>query len=130
MAGNDDDKDKEPTPKPSTEGGEAGDTSGDDPGKIPPAPEGQGKVKGKKTGTSGDDDDNFFDTHSSDSEDPDKTKKKAKRPDVFDLLPGLKDVPEGRTQRSFLRAGLRQSMGVGRTEDDSVLHLRELQVLR
>ena len=26
----------------------------------------------------------------------------------------LKDVPVGRTQRSFLRAGLRQSMGVGR----------------
>ena len=37
---------------------------------------------------------------------------------LFDLLPGLKDVPEGRTQHSFLRAGLRQSMGVGRAEDD------------
>ena len=104
MAGDNDDKDKKPAPKPSTEGAGAGDTSGEDPGKIPPAPEGQGEVKGKKTGTSADDD--FFDTHSSDSEDPDKKKKKPKRPDVFDLLPGLKDVPEGRTQCSFLRAGL------------------------
>ena len=46
---------------------------------------------------------------------------------MFDLLPGLKDVPEGRTQRSFLRAGLRQSMGVGRTEDDSVDNDEEVE---
>ena len=43
MAGDDDDKGKEPTPKPSTEEAGAGDTSGEDPGKTPPTPEGQGK---------------------------------------------------------------------------------------
>ena len=39
---------------------------------------------------------------------------------MFDLVPGLRDVPVERAQRSFLRAGLHQSVGVGRTEDDSV----------
>ena len=125
MAGDNDDKDNEPNPEPPTEGvgtgAGAGDTPGKGSGKVPPSPEGQGKVQGKKTGTSADDDD-FFDTHSSDSEDSDKKKKKPKRPDAFDLLPGLKDVPEGRAQRSFLRAGSRQSVGVGRTEDDSVVN--------
>ena len=47
MAGNDDDKDKEPKPKPSTEAG-AGDASREGSGKVPPSPEGQGKVQGKK----------------------------------------------------------------------------------
>ena len=130
MAGDNDDKDNEPNPEPPTEGvgtgAEAGDTPGKGSGEVPPSPEGQGKVQGKKTGTSADDDD-FFDTHSSDSEDSDKKKKKPKRPDAFDLLPGLKDVPEGRAQRSFLRAGSRQSMGVGRTEDDSVDNDEEVE---
>ena len=104
MAGNDDDKDKEPKPKPSTEAG-AGDTSSEGSGKVPPSPEGQGKVQGKKPGTSVDDE-NFFDTHSSDSEDSSDKKKKSKRRDVLDLLPGLQDVPEGRAQRSASRRSM------------------------
>ena len=43
MAGNDDDKGKDPAPKPSTEEAGAGDASGENPGKIPPTPEGQDK---------------------------------------------------------------------------------------
>ena len=46
------------------------------------------KVKGKKPGTSVDNED-FFDPHPSDSEDSSDKKKKFKRPDAFDLLPGL-----------------------------------------
>ena len=68
MAGDNDDKDKEPKPKPSTEETGAGDASSEGSGKVPPSPEGQGKVKGKKPGTSVDNED-FFDPHPSDSED-------------------------------------------------------------
>ena len=48
--------------------------------------------------------------------------------DAFDLLPGLKDVPAGRAQHSFLRAGSHQSVGAGRAEDNSVNNKEEVDV--
>ena len=57
-------------------------------------------------------------------------KRSQRRENAFHLLPGLKDVPVGRTQRSFLRAGLHQSMGVGRAEDYSVDNEEEVEVGR
>ena len=77
-----------------------------------------------------DDNDNFFDPEPSDSEDSSNKKRSPRRENAFDLLPGLRDVPVGRAQRSFLRAGLHQSVGVGRTEDDSVDDEEEVEVER
>ena len=86
-----------------------------------PEKEEQEKVKVKGPGTSDDNNDNFYDPEPSDSEDSStKKKRSSRRENAFDLLPGLRDVPVGRAQRSFLRVGSRQSMGVGCTEDDSV----------
>ena len=135
MAGDNDDKDKKPKSTPSTETG-AGDNPSIGPGEGPPSPkeskkEGQEKVKVKEPGMSEDDNDNFFDPELSDSEDSSNKKKRSpRRENAFDLLPGLRDVPVGRAQCSFLRAGLRQSMEVGRTEDDSVDNEEEVEVER
>ena len=132
MAGDNDDKDKKPKSTPSTETG-AGDNPSIGPGEGPPSPkeskkEGQEKVKVKEPGMSEDDNDNFFDPELSDSEDSSNKKRSPRRENAFDLLPGLRDVPVGRAQRSFLRAGLRQSMEVGRTEDDSIDNEEEVEV--
>ena len=97
----------DPVPKHETG---AGDNPSAGPGKVPPSPKEQKKEGQEKTKVK--DEDSFYDPEPMDSDSSNQRKRSQRRENAFDLLPGLKDVPVGRTQRSFLRAGLRQSMGV------------------